>query len=181
MSLVTRVGYDRNFWYRGLQYNSTAPSLPTVSPTTTEPITVDSGTPASNVLLIDTGDKTTDLMFFAVGADNVTFLVDLYLWRKATGIGGLATFGTVLWVPTYLGQITGTASAKVGVAAAMVINTERFADTLAGTMDARVTLRSPTTDKIGDVVVDTTGYQKLGVYFGINASATSVNALFSHH
>src|SRR5687768_5565545 len=64
-------------------------------------------------------------MPYAVGADNVTFGMRVYGWRK---VGNDPD--TLLWVAILLADLDCTAGGSVGVGSRQVASTERFADTI---------------------------------------------------
>ncbi|MFN4894202.1 MAG: hypothetical protein ACK5HO_00275 [Pseudomonadota bacterium] len=109
---------------------------------------------------------------FGDGADNSTFDLRVIGW-KPTELG--------LWVPTLLAQAACTLSAALGVAATEVLNTQRFADTIALTqvlanVDSK--LSSPANDTIASFQVETRGSVYLEILFDLG-TATGANALVS--
>ncbi len=109
---------------------------------------------------------------FGTGSDNDTFDVRIIGWSLIES----------LWVPVILCQFSATLSAFVGVAAAAVINTERFADTISdpatGFGEAGVTCQpqSPANDTPGFMLLDTVGCTVFRVDID-RTGATAGNAL----
>lgn len=68
------------------------------------------------------------LMAIGVGSDNDVFALRVWGWSRVGSGNGPAG---IIWVPAMLGEITCTLSTFVGVASSPVLNTERFADTMA--------------------------------------------------
>lgn len=161
--------------------NQTSASFVSKVPTGTEP-KGDAGTAtgASVTGLATDGAVSQNgalVMPYAIGADNVTFSMRVFGWRL---IGSDPT--TLLWMPCLLVELACTASAFVGVATRLVLNTERFADTIAlttGNDDVSVDIVSPTGDVAGHALIDLKGSQKLEFTFSTGGSATSCNALFT--
>jgi hypothetical protein len=113
------------------------------------------------------------LVPYGVGADNVTMSARVLAWREASG----------LWVPTIVCEVACTLSTAVGVAAATVINSERFADTLTltfGNAGVDCQVFSPANNTAGHVVLDAKGATILEVIFTTGGSATSCNALVAY-
>jgi len=149
--------------------SSTDASFPAKAPTLTVP--TGAGVLQDPVV----GDKTPEwiqVVPFGDGADNSTFDLRVIGW-KPTPLG--------LWIPTTLAQAACTLSAAVGVAATEVLNTQRFADTIALTqVQANVDskLSSPANDTIASFQVQSRGSVYVEVIFDLG-SATGANALVS--
>lgn len=110
--------------------NATDTSFPSKVPTITEP----SG---GGVLDLTEGGQglvpeSLVVLPFGTGDDNDVFDMRVIGWRRI--VGG-PNPGDILWVPCIIAQVTATLSAAVGVAGAPVVATERFADTLAVTVE----------------------------------------------
>lgn len=173
-------------WTKARSVNQTSSSFVSKVPTTTEPLG-DAGT-ATGACVFDLGlvpggvvQNSLLLMPYAIGADNVTFSVRVFGWRRA-GPASADGSGTLpLWIPTLMCELACTASAFVGVAGAYVLNTGRFADTLTLTTGdaAAVGIVSPTGDVAGHAMLDLKGSQKLELTFSTGGVATSCNALWA--
>ena len=153
-----------------LTTNATDASFPSKIPTTTAPTTATAG--VLNTTLSGTAPKRMMFVFYAIGADNVTFKARVIGWK----------YVSTLYVPVVLAEVTCTASAVVGIAAAAVLNTERFADTIAlasGYPADSSRVYSPTGDVVGHLIVDLEGCNLIEVTFNMNGSATSANALYA--
>lgn len=149
--------------------NATDATFPSRVATTTQP--ADAGV----VDLRRVGGSVYDnvaLVFYGTGNDNDTFDARVIGWRKVS----------TLWVPVPLCQLTATLSAAVGVASAAVLDTERFADTvaLAAGYNANVSAEvvTPTGDVVAHVCLDTKGFTLLEVTFDLTG-ATDANALWA--
>ncbi len=163
--------------------NATDSSFPAKAMTETEP-KGDAGT-ATGASIIDLctegaiAQNGMVVMPYALGADNDTFNLRVYGWRKV----GTENTTRNLWRPCLLVEVACTISADVGVAGCIVLNTERFADTIAlttGNDDITVSIISPTGDVAGHFTVDLEGFQKAELTFDLGATApTSMNALIA--
>jgi hypothetical protein len=117
---------------------------------------------------------------YAVGANNTGFRMRLTGWRAVAR--GEAT---ELWVASHLADVDCTLGTCNGVAAAAVLDTELFADTLSqinGT--TAMELISPANDEVASLAVDTKGLQYIQFAVDINSHATasavtSANALYA--
>lgn len=108
---------------------------------------------------------------FGTGDDDATFTLQVVSWSRV---------GTI-WVPSILYQATCTLSAFAGVAGATtgVIETERFADTIAstankGNANVDVVVLSPADNTPGHVVIDVKGAEIVEV-----RAASGSNALYA--
>lgn len=113
---------------------------------------------------------------FGIGSDNHTFDMRIIGWRC---VGRNAA--TAIWVPVIIAQLAVTLSAAVGIAGKTILNTERFADTLAlttGNDDVSIDVVSPTGDVIAHAVVDLKGFSKVEFTFDLG-SGTDCNCLFA--
>ncbi len=81
--------------------------------------------PATNIMAVPHHEKKFTLWLtpFGIGSDNQTFSLRLIGWRQ---------LGT-LWTPVVIADVTCILSAEVGIAAAEILDTERFVDTIANT------------------------------------------------
>lgn len=118
---------------------------------------------------------------FAIGADNVTFLMALFAVDRIINKSG--THVPPQWTHTLLAAFTCTASAHLGLVGGNVLNTERYADTIIiianhGNANISHEAVSPVADLGGHVVADVKGAEQVAFKFWMNASATSANALF---
>lgn len=113
-----------------------------------------------------------------LGADNDGYSLRIFGW---THVGGGSTVNKEnLWWPTLIVEATVLLCAKVGIASSPVLDTERFADTIAivtqrqftdrGAFDATTTgpanrgtveVLSPGSDLIGFLVIPITGFERL--------------------
>ncbi len=115
---------------------------------------------------------------YGAGADDATMSVRVIGWSYLIEDNVIGTAG---WDPTVLVELACTLSTVVGVAGLLVINTDRFADTLAltyGNDDVSVDIVSPANNVAAHAVVDLKGFQLVEFTFTTGASATSCNALF---
>jgi hypothetical protein len=159
-----------------LTVNSTDGSCVFGSPTTTAPtagvITPWQLNAPSTLPSLERYDQHDNIVFsvFGVGADNADGTFVLQGWRLC---------GT-LWVPIQLLAGTWTLGGSVGVAGAVVADTERFADTLAitGAYTSAYEIISPANEGIAAIKVDVFGCGLVQLAFG-KGTATSVNALYA--
>jgi hypothetical protein len=148
---------------------STDANFPSIVPTATAP----SGTGVvSNPKVGNEAPNWVQIIPFGEGADNSTFDLRVIGW-KPSSLG--------LWVPTILAQAACTLSAAVGVAGYEVIDTQRFADTIALTqvltsVDSK--LSSVGSDLVASFQVETRGCAFIQVTFDLG-TATGANALVS--
>jgi hypothetical protein len=164
--------------------NVTDSSFDSLIPTTTEPTTA----LIDGVIELGNSDIVSNnllLLFFGAGADDSTFSARLVGWKPA--IATPTATGTTLWVPVPLCQFNVILSTAVGVADAVVINTDRFADTITVTMGNEltdVTVISPATSTaavanvIASALVDMKGFRKFQMIFDMTG-ATNGNALYA--
>lgn len=169
--------------------NATDASFPSVIPVTTEPIGVGDAAAQTTLAIHKLGlgaggdvQNGCQAVFYAVGADNVTFSARCYSWVPI-----VVTDGTLLvqWVPILLCEVALTASTITGVAGSPVLGTERYADTVTLTIgNANVSLEilSPGTTTansgIAHVLMDFKGPALVQWTFTTGGSATSCNGLF---
>ena len=181
-------------WRKALATDSTASGFASKIPTITEPTgngviqLAESGSPNGIVA------GTIKLVPYATGSDNDAFDMRVIGWNR---IGSGEAFNTVktLWFPVILGQFSCTISAALGVAAAAIINTERFCDTItvAATGQLKSTdtdsvgaastgttfVISPTNDLIGMIVMPLWATEKIEITFDQTTNTPSMNCLYS--
>lgn len=155
--------------------NATDTSFPSKIPTATEP----SGTGVVELIQNKLGGPIQNsvlVVAFGAGSDDTTFSVRVIGWRL---------FGddpqTQLWIPAVLAELACTLSSAVGVAGKVVVNTERFADTITlvtGNDDISIDIVSPTGNVVAHAAVDIKGFQKLEFTFDLTG-ATDANVLYS--
>lgn len=169
--------------------NATDNGFPTVVPVTTEPSGIGDAaaqtTLAINKLGLGNGGVVQNgcqAVFYAVGADNVTFSARCYSWVPI-----VVTDNTLLvqWVPVLLCQVALTASTITGVAGSPVAGTERYADTITltiGNANISIETLSPGTTTansgIAHLLMDFKGPTLVMWTFDTGGSATSCNGLF---
>lgn len=132
---------------------------------------------------LDVGSVTANgclAVFYATGADNVTFNARCYAWTPQPGSNSVP----VLWVPVLLCEVALIASTIVGVAGAPVVATERFADTVTltiGNANISIETLSPGTTTansgIAHVLLDFKGPQLIEWVLDVG-TATDANGLF---
>lgn len=171
--MVETAAYSQKFeLQRGLTTNSTDTAYTAIAPTSTEPVSVDSTSPAQNAIVMSCSGTKAHLFFFGDGNDNSAFQSRVLLWSKVRRTSA-ATVD--LWVPYLVGEFEAVLSTAVGVASAAVIATDRFADavTEVGTTwdDNIVEVKTTTADTLARVSVTTIGFQKIGIYFDMDAPA----------
>lgn len=129
--------------------------------------------------------------FFGLGADNDAASVRIIGWKK---IGQDQPQSIPLWIPLIVGEFTLIFSTITGVAGAPVLNTERFADTIApvaarnpdrvigaGTaINSDLALTSPTTN-VGPGFIDfpIRAFEKIEFSFAQTVNNPPCNALFA--
>lgn len=151
-------------WAKVRSTNSTDGSFPAKIPTVTEP---------TGAGVIAWAGRTGLLLIpYGTGADDSTFDVKIIGWAK---------IGT-LWVPALVAQVAVTLSTIVGVAAAEIVATERFADTLAltkglGTIVNPVGDTQPASLMIASQLA---AFEKLEFVFDLG-TATAANAIYMPH
>lgn len=158
-----------NQWGRVRTTNATDSSFPSRISTITTPA---SDGVIGNASGVGQVPNNLSLIFFGAGSDNDTFSARVIGWAK----------GNTLWLPTILTQLDCTLSTAVGVAGTDVLDTERFADTIAiasgfGSDGVNVRPLSPANNTIAHVVVDLEGHALWEVTFDMTG-ATSGNALY---
>lgn len=149
---------------------TTTPLIPTV----TKPVAS-----ATKAVLAwgNAGHSYNSLMFtpYGSGADNATFSARVTGWRSISAIGL-----TTLWVPTRLMELSCLLSTSVGIAAAAVINTERFCDTItqvaSTAMISTVEIYSPADNSPGWVLADGLGFELIEFTVDLG-TATDANFL----
>ena len=159
-----------------LAANTTSASITAPAPTVTEPVT------STTVAVIDMKDYSRNqvvLGFVGAGSDNNAGTAMIYGWRR---IANATIPDRYLWVPTPLLGLDITLSTAVGVAGEKLINTDRFADTLAVTSGKGHTdaykLISNANNEVALVQLDTFGCRKVEIRFAIG-TATNLNVFAS--
>jgi len=184
MSQSVYTEYLRHNFVRGLTTNSTDADFGAIIPTTTKPVTVDSTTPTANLIVLPCSGSETQIIPFGQDTDNDQLTIRATLWRK---VPRTTNTGLDLWVSLHVGTFELTLSAATGVAAAPVINTEFFVDTITevGTTwyDALVSVHSPANNTPGIIRVTTIGFDLIQIDGDINLASgtdgTAWNALVS--
>lgn len=117
---------------------------------------------------------------FGTGADATTFLMRVLGWNLVRKKGADPT--TLLWQNMLLGEYTCSLSLPVGIAGAIIDETNRFCDTIvivgtSGSANAHDII-TPTTNLTGTVLLDLKGAHRVELNFDRNSSASSCNALY---
>jgi hypothetical protein len=148
--------------------NQTGAAIAAPPPTTTAPTGDGMFSSAPDVSYGEERLNSCGLVFYGAGADNSTFTARVTGWRK---VGAL-------WVPVPLLALSGVFGSAVGVAAADVLDTERFADTLTASTGytSAYELISPADNTVACAKVDFFGCQFVQVQVA-RGTATSVNVL----
>lgn len=117
-------------------------------------------------------------MPYAVGADNVTFSVRVY---GVSRVMVADTPGTTHRRWTMLAEFACTASTDTGIAGGLVLDTERFADTITLTYPTAaipsIEIQTNAANVAGWAKVDLSGSEDYELTFTTGGSATSCNAL----
>lgn len=176
----------RRGWNKAYSVNSTSSSFPTVAPATTNfgAPTVDGSIQNGQ---IPGDDNYLLLSFFGKGADNDTAAFRVYGVRQIN-TQRAPNVANPLYVPELILEGTCTFSTIVGVAASPVLNTERFADTIAVTTPA--TTARPAADYVlcnsvtanitpATVAIANRGYLNYYIVFDLTGTSTEVNALWT--
>lgn len=118
------------------------------------------------------------LVFFGTGNADTQFYAHVYAYSPVLG---LAT--NTLWIPTLICKVLCTLSATVGVAAAIVLDTERFCDSIQLIEgDPTVKIAGDVDNRIASLVVDMEGARMLSVRFsttGLALPASTANFLYA--
>lgn len=125
------------------------------------------------------------LVPYGLGSDTDAFEMKVLGWRRL----GIGPSPALLWIPTPLGSFTCTMTIQTGIAGSVILNTERFCDTIAIVKEpvtvadvtaAGVTTRfSPADDTIGWIEMELRGVEKIEFIFDLAGGTTSANCLFS--
>jgi hypothetical protein len=167
-------------WQKARDVNQTSNGYVAKDPTATEP--TGTGTTATNASVINTAPNGVAsynailLIPYGAGADDATFSVRVIGWKS---IGGNGTTG--LWIPFVLAELAVTLCTAVGVSAKIIVDTERFADTLVatkGNTTTSVDITSQADNTIAHAGVALKGSQKVELSFTTGGSATNCNALY---
>ncbi len=134
-----------------------------------------------------------DVLPYGLGGDNDAFDMRVIGWRHIGELGPQAAL-KALWIPTILVEVTCTISAAVGIAGAVVLNTERFADTItiksAGfeptitadtTRQGTVVVFSAVNDLIAWFALELRGMEKVEFTFDQTTQTPTMNALISFY
>lgn len=172
---------------RALAVNSAASSFAAKIPTVTRPF-------ADGVIVIRNFEDTLDLYPFGAGNDNTTFDLRVTGWRQAIPSGSEYRIGTgaknafvdsnghnasVLWIPAPIVEVTCTNSAIIGIAGAVAINTDRFADTIVINKGIGVVSTVIADSGCAVLTCDVSGYELIEITTSTTSSATNGNALYS--
>ena len=130
----------------------------------------------------DAGDAVSNNAFlifpYGVGADNTTFDMRVYGWKKVTVDGNNET---ATWFSFLLASFSCTLSAYTGRTNGCITASERFVDTITlvgGNDDVSVDIVSPANDTPAHALLDFKGAADIEVTFDMTG-ATSGNAVYS--
>ncbi len=149
--------------------NKTDASFPSKVATATIPVT------GTGIIDVVEPNDTLEIIPYGIGADNTTFKLRVIGWRKIDH----AT--TPLWRPQIIAEFTCTNSTDVGVVSTVVLNTERFADTIVLAAGGIAAVFSPANNTAGSAILDISGFSKIEFTFDMNSSATSANCLYCQY
>jgi len=127
------------------------------------------------------------IMFYGTGADDATFAARVIAWSKVvTDRSGSVTDSDRVWIPHDLVQVTGILSTFVGLAGKTILDTHRFADTLAldGTTanaGVNVNIVSPANNRPARLYVDLEGAEYIEIQLEDDGSATAMGALYKFY
>ena len=127
------------------------------------------------------------IMFYGTGADDATFAARIIAWSKVvTDRSGAVTDIDRVWIPHDLVEVTGALSTFVGLAGKTILDTHRFADTLAlsGTTanaGVNVNIVSPANNRPARMYVDLEGAEYLEIQVEDDGSATAMGALYKFY
>jgi hypothetical protein len=161
-------------WQRLFAANQTGTTITAPAPTTAQPngdgvIGLSSNLEPPNVLAF---------AFFGAGADDNTAVARITGWRRVVLAGS-----DTIWVPTPLASLSLALSTAVGVAGAAVLDTDRFADSIAESViytTAKEIVGAATPENtIAIFNLDVKGHELIQVQVATGGSATSVNGLWS--
>ncbi len=169
---------------RALAVNSAASSFASRIPAIIKPF-------VDGVIAVPNGEDTLDLFPFGAGSDDNTFDLRVIGWRRAVystvdmrNPGAKNAFidntnMNVLWVPSIVAEVTCTLSAIVGIAGAVAINTDRFADIITVNKGIGVVNTVLSDAGAASLTVDVSGFELLEITTNTTSSATNGNALFA--
>ena len=169
-------------WRKARSVNYATNGFRTLVPIATDPRgqgTTDTGASAIDPFAGQPGGPGQNSVFvkpYALGADDVTFSTRVWIWTPTSPFDT-----TLLNDPTMLCEIACIASTVTGKAGGLVLNTERFADTLTvttGNSGLSLEVLSNTSNLAGWFRVDISGPFYLDLDFTTGGSATSCNALW---
>lgn len=166
--------------------NASDSSFPSKIPVATEP-SGDAGT-ATGASVIDLAinpggggviQNGVLIVPYGLGNDNDAFSIRVIGWKRIST--GDPT--TVLWVPIVLAELACIISTTVGIAGKLVIETERFADTITRVTgsDRSCDIVSPTAEEIAHAYVDLKGFEKLELTYDQTTGTPTMNALLSFY
>lgn len=172
-------------WRKALAANASTSSFAAKVATLTEP----SGDGVASLTTVPGGEVPCHVLLlpYGLGADDDAFSLRLVGWRRI----GSGPYPGVLWVPTTLAELSCTISTSVGVAAAPVINTERFADTITivanmeptttadTTRMGTFTIFSPANNTPAWAMIPTQGVEKLEFLFDQTTNTPTMNCLIA--
>ena len=127
------------------------------------------------------------VMFYGTGADDATFAARVIAWsRTITDRVASVTDEDRVWIPHDLVHVTGVLSTFVGLAGKTILDTHRFADTLAlsGTTanaGVNVNIVSPANNRPARMYVDLEGAEYLEIQVEDDGSATAMGALYKFY
>lgn len=161
------------------------------TPTTTEPVNDGVVNLAKDGILVP---RQVLLIPYATSGDNDTMIVRLIGWRQ---LGHGTTVAKNLWIPVPLLDLTCEMGTSVGIAAAPIINTQRFTDLITANISPAVQektidtvsggaassgsiwIASPENDLIGRMRVLLNGWAKFEMQFESTAAGTTaMNCLY---
>ncbi len=165
-------------WKKALTTSATDTSFPSRIPRATEP--THDGVHALSASPYNGGLAQNGLVLvpYGLGDDDDVFAMRVIGWRR---LGD--DIATLIWVPVILAELTCTMSTAVGLAGRLILNTERFCDTIAlvtGNDDVSVDIVSPTGNVIAHAILDLKGFQKVEFTFDTTTGdPTNCNCLFA--
>ena len=163
--------------------NCTDASFDSLIVRATEPTVVDASSATGQVAIrlrqpnSNVTQNVVRLWFYGIGADNTTFSARVNLWERVGDDPESA-----VWFAYASAALEVILSTYVGLAGKEILNTERFADTIAltalsGNDDVTVSIVSPANDTPGYVDIDFGGAELMEVSFDMTG-ATSGNGLY---
>jgi hypothetical protein len=172
--------------------NESATGFASKVPTITEPTGTGADASSAAVLNLTNNNQLVPayikLLPILLGADNDVSSMRVIGWHRA-----LLDGKTTLWIPHIIGEFACTASTAVGVAAAAVLNTERFCDGIAHvaarSLDQKIAAGTSVGSKYETVILanDTPalivmplyGFEKIELTSDQTTGTSTFNCLFS--